>query len=1357
MDAPAQEITCPPSSSPTENGQSALCESGWLRRQRALLQDLAQVVAERVQAEPQIESEFKTGTQTAEAEFEAAFQATIVRFATEKETAESEFRETRQTILARFETEAEAAEKELFAAREQIVDEYETAKQKAMGEFQETRWTLAAILEGIKNGTETEIKETKLRSTEALKRLETLREKATTFLEACKQTSVLAAVTVPAGDYDEPNEVASFERAIQTLSTAEEYLQKLKALKAPQYFRGERLLWMFFALWIVVFFLAGLPAGRTWGATGWISALLGSIAAVLIVGGVLSVWLRRLAKRQVNRLYEPFVRAVAEAENLLDRCRSQTTLHARRRLAQGTNRHNQDLRQAKEKHQRQRVELKERRALAWSQASERYRQVRAEIKERRDTGLTQATEKYERLRAVIQDRYEHDSRQAQEKRSAQLAASKAAYEAEWNRLVSKWQEGLERIRAAAAEINEECSRIFWSYADPAGDNWLPGDAFPPAIRFGAFGVSLDCFPVGVPTHPRLKAVDGAPFSLPALLSFPNHFALQARAHGEGKAEAARVLQTVMFRLMTAIPPGKVRFTIIDPVGLGQNFASFMHLADYDEALVTSRIWTESAHIEQRLADLTGHMENVIQKYLRNQFATIEEYNAHAGEVAEPYRILVIANFPVNFTLDAARRLVSILTSGPRCGVYTLLSVDTEQPVPQGFNVKDLFSRAPQGNAGVTPALPSAAPRNGNDGVHLVWNGDRFDWHDRDFEKYPLTLDPPPPADFCNRILHIAGAKARDAKRVEVPFEFVAPPPEQWWTADSRPGIRVPLGRVGATGRQFLKLGQGTAQHVLIAGKTGSGKSTLLHALISNLALLYSPEEVELYLVDFKKGVEFKTYATHALPHARVVAVESEREFGLSVLQRLDAELKLRGDRFREVGAQNLTAYRQANGNQPTPRILLIVDEFQEFFVEDDKIAQDAALLLDRLVRQGRAFGLHVLLGSQTLGGAYTLARSTIDQMAVRIALQCSDADGHIILSDDNSAARLLSRPGEAIYNDANGLVEGNNPFQVVWLDDERREQYLQQIQELSQNRNFASSREQIVFEGNAPSDGTKNPLLRQRLQATTWPETLPTEAYAWLGEAVAIKDPTSASFRAQSGNNLLIIGQNGEAARGILATALIGLAVQYPPPSCQFVVLDGSPDDTSESGFLAGLSTVVPHSVRAVGWRDVPAVTDELAGEVERRQQARITDAAAIYLIIYGLQRFRDLRKREDDFGFSRREEKPSPAKQFGTILREGPGMGIHTLVWCDSFNNLNRTFDRQTLREFELRVLFQMSATDSSNLIDSPLASKLGLHRALFHSEEQGRLEKFRPYGLPSESWLQWVKQQVEERLSPVVPESKP
>jgi S-DNA-T family DNA segregation ATPase FtsK/SpoIIIE len=69
---------------------------------------------------------------------------------------------------------------------------------------------------------------------------------------------------------------------------------------------------------------------------------------------------------------------------------------------------------------------------------------------------------------------------------------------------------------------------------------------------------------------------------------------------------------------------------------------------------------------------------------------------------------------------------------------------------------------------------------------------------------------------------------------------------------------------------------------------------------------------------------------------------------------------------------------------------------------------------------------------------------------------------------------------------------------------------------------------------------------------------------------------------------------------------------------------------------------------------------------------------------------------------------------------------------------------DRQTLREFDHRVLLQMSAADSSNLIDSPVANQLGLHRALLFSEEQGGLEKFRPYDGPPEDWLAYVRRNL-------------
>ena len=46
------------------------------------------------------------------------------------------------------------------------------------------------------------------------------------------------------------------------------------------------------------------------------------------------------------------------------------------------------------------------------------------------------------------------------------------------------------------------------------------------------------------------------------------------------------------------------------------------------------------------------------------------------------------------------------------------------------------------------------------------------------------------------------------------------------------------------------------------------------------------------------------------------------------------------------------------------------------------------------------------------------------QMVIRVALQCNEADAYLIMDEGNPAPRLLSRPGEGIYNDAAGAVEG---------------------------------------------------------------------------------------------------------------------------------------------------------------------------------------------------------------------------------------------------------------------------------------------------------------------------------------------
>jgi DNA segregation ATPase FtsK/SpoIIIE, S-DNA-T family len=626
---------------------------------------------------------------------------------------------------------------------------------------------------------------------------------------------------------------------------------------------------------------------------------------------------------------------------------------------------------------------------------------------------------------------------------------------------------------------------------------------------------------------------------------------------------------------------------------------------------------------------------------------------------------------------------------------------------------------------------------------LTWKQDRFVWEDPEFRKLTFLATAAPSESRILEILHKVGQEAQANKRVQVPFSYVAPAPEVVWRSNSANGLDVPIGRAGATRRQFLRLGQGTSQHTLIAGKTGSGKSTLLHALITNLALYYPPDQAEVYLIDFKKGVEFKTYATHQLPHARVIAIESEREFGLSVLERLLGEMDCRAELYRKAGVQDLKSYRQVSPSTWLPRILLIVDEFQEFFIEEDLLADRAASHLDRLVRQGRAFGLHLVLGSQTLGGAYSLARSTIDQMAVRIVLQCSETDGHLILSEENHAARLLSRPGEAIYNDANGLVEGNNPFQVVWLEDAERDQRLELILQKARENRDESRLPPLVFEGSAVADITANRALGGLLQNSTNPNG-PRGLAVWLGEAIAIKDPTVAYFRPQSGNNLLLLGQNEEAARGLLASALMCLSSQLRPANSagdqpRFWLLESTQATTDDSTTirLQQIAETIGTPIAAMSRAQLGQQMHVLRQEVERRQETA-GQHAPCFLLIHGLQRFRELRSMEDDFSYSRGDgERLNPNQDLSVILRDGPPANVHALVWCDTLANLSRQLERASIKEFELRVLFQMSSNDSSIIMDSPKASRLGLYRAIFNNQTEDIEEKFRPYGLPPAGWL--------------------
>ncbi len=1300
MTQPPDAANIAPSTHPARTGAGAggALASDRLRRK---LRDLMELAHKAAALEPVIESEFRLAMQAIEEKQSGSLEALENSLRHAHEQCEATYNTAVAGQAAAHEAAVKASEEEMRLARKRIAREFDTIQETIKKKLADAVWLADIELDALKNRQAKELHE--IQEANAAK-IAGKRDHADALLRKYGHISQAedAALGEPA-----PLAISTDDRAaLQT--TYDQYVHevnaKLEALDAVglgRFFAGVGPWVLFIAVVLVAAGGSQILPGEQIPDLNMLGLAGGG--AVLVMSALLLL-LRWMARKAVRKAYKPLHEAMFYAAATGKALSAANKAWHDKTVGEAREKHKNEIQQQREKAAPLQEKAKANRDAALETVAAEAK-TRLEQINRRDAACrAEAIQARESQLSQIQRKYEAEQARIISTAAARRQDTQAGYGRERAELEKLWSDGITAFRQPVS-LGTTAANV-----EAGNPDWKAPTHFPDAVRFGEMYVDVGKIVAEADPQGSFTLEIPPPISIDALLEFPHRGSLMIHADRNGRAAALASLQACMTRLLTSIPPGRVRFTLIDPVGLGQNFAGFMHLTDYDEALVNSRIWTSPEQIDQRLADLTEHMETVIQKYLRNEYETIDDYNRQAGDLAEPYRFLVIADLPTGFSDESLKRLSSIATTGARCGVFTLVFRDTRVAAAAGTHLDDLEAHS----------------------TNLVFQDEHFIWRDDIFSRFPLTLDTAPDEDHLTRVLHQVGEKAKLAKRVEVAFSAIAPAAAEFWSRRADRDLQAPIGRCGATRLQTFLLGRGVAQHALVTGKTGSGKSTLLHALISNLSMWYSPAELELYLIDFKKGVEFKTYASHDLPHARAIGVESDREFGLSVLQRIDAEMSRRGELFRAQGVQDLASYREAAGKS-LPRTLLIVDEFQEFFSEDDKLGQDAALLLDRLVRQGRAFGVHVVLGSQTIAGSSGLSRSTIGQVAVRIALQTTEADSQAVLADGNSAARLLSRPGEAIYNDAGGLVEGNSPFQVAWLPDNQRDEYLDAVTQRHRTSGIAAP-SAIVFEGNIPADIRKNP----RLAAALDDRRIAVSPKIWLGEPVAIKEPTAVTFRRQSGSNVLLIGQAEEQALAIMAAGIVSLAGQQPAETA-FYILDGSATDSPSCGVLATVAGMTPQHRKNVEYRNVPEAMNELAEELKRRQDDTAGNAPSIFVFILGLQRYRVLRKSEESFGFGGGDEQaaPDPGKQFAELLTEGPAVGIHVLAWVDTMVSAERAINRNLMREFDNRILFQMSAADSSNLIDSPAANRLGACRALAYSEEQGTLEKFRPYAMPDAAFL--------------------
>ncbi len=352
--------------------------------------------------------------------------------------------------------------------------------------------------------------------------------------------------------------------------------------------------------------------------------------------------------------------------------------------------------------------------------------------------------------------------------------------------------------------------------------------------------------------------------------------------------------------------------------------------------------------------------------------------------------------------------------------------------------------------------------------------------------FRIRLDTPPASELFNQLANKLKEAVKKAP-IDV-VKFAQMYPDCLWARDSRCNLSAPIGMAGAREKLEFLVGMYADDsyepaHALLAGTTGSGKSFTLHAIIFSLALHYPPEELELYLLDYKEGVEFQIYVTpdrlnnHALndpdpskmlPHARVISIESDAEFGLSVLERAIEEIAARGKKFKEVGAEGLASYRKAK-DVILPRILIAIDEYQQMYLQaDSRLCDRLNDALETIAKQGRSFGVHLLLSSQS-PRVKDFRERIYEQMAVRMGMKMSRSAASILMAEGNvDVVELLDRVGKIAYNDRLGEKGYNRIGQVASIDKEARIKAMKAILKASSDRGFQRSTPTVLFNGIQP-------------------------------------------------------------------------------------------------------------------------------------------------------------------------------------------------------------------------------------------------------------------------------------------------
>jgi len=756
--------------------------------------------------------------------------------------------------------------------------------------------------------------------------------------------------------------------------------------------------------------------------------------------------------------------------------------------------------------------------------------------------------------------------------------------------------------------------------------------------------------------------------IPFFFPFFGHGNLFVSVKSDEITDASR---QIAWQLLTQTAAGQLDISAFDP-DLSGAMSPFSTLGKDSEIL---HIFSQPDELEKALFDLTKDVQQVTDM-MRGTTKTLVEFRNKVRQPVGIYKLIILLDFPKNISEKAYSLLMSLLKSAPMTGISFLILQKEETAIPEYVRPQDIKKQC----------------------ICLKKSAKGFIWENKNNIEAAFSF-----VDTQNIVKGVDELVLRIAKESAPSILFSQiEKVEDNWKHSSADGITFGLGSSGLDTME-VRLGDDKSQkhNCLISGAVGQGKSNLIKVIIHSLCSRYSPQELNLYLLDFKEGVTLYPFSNLGspdyLPHAKVLGLESDRNYGLAVLQYLEDEFERRSKLFKKYG-DNISKYRAANADNIVPRIVLIIDEFHFLFNIDDKLGQAAASTLEALARKGRSYGIHIILASQSITGADALMakeKGVFGQFPIRIALKNNLIESEATFIQGNDAATKLRIRGQAVINFDYGALDSNQFFTVAWAPDAE----FDKLRIDWWNKTKATTVPPAVFDGShilRPSDGISEikKLRKAVINESGYP-------FAIIGLPITVEQqPICIPLSDDTGRNIAILGagentragSDGDTAAnsaiGILHMTAVSLALQHPNGDARFIVLnfmDKAMEQRNNQNQWVILMERLGFPVEII---EKSAVSDFLYNLTESLSERTESDEK-IYIFGFGMDRAAML--------LDGALEK---------IICKGSFQGVHVIGWWTNIESYNSQIGYDGSGFVETKIILRLDEDKTQKILNNYLIS---------------------------------------------------